>query len=52
MALYGTFYALRARRLAKLAWTTFWLNNVAVAVMFPSLGMVLTFGERSVFVLR
>jgi len=51
MALYGTFYALARDASPKLAWTTFWLNNVAVAVMFPSLGMVLTFGERSVFVL-
>ena len=51
MALYGTFYALARDASQKLAWTTFWLNNVAVAVMFPSLAMVLKFGESSSFVL-
>ena len=51
MALYGTFYALAREASQKLAWTTFWLNTVGVAIMFPSLGMVLTYGERSVFVL-
>src|SRR5215475_9149424 len=50
MALYGTFYALARDASPKLAWTTFWLNNVAISVMFPSLGMVLTFGERSNFI--
>jgi hypothetical protein len=51
MALYGTFYALARDASKKLAWTVFWLNTVAAGVMFPSLGMVLTYGEKSVFVL-
>jgi hypothetical protein len=51
MALYGTFYALAREVPKKLAWATFWLNNVAAAVMFPSLGMVLTYGEKSGFIL-
>jgi len=51
MALYGTFYALARDASQKLAWTTFWLNNVAVAIMFPSLAMVLKFGESSSFIL-
>ena len=49
MALYGTFYGLAREAPKKLAWATFWLNNVGVALMFPSLGMVLTFGMRSNF---
>jgi hypothetical protein len=51
MALYGTFYALAREASQKLAWAVFWLNNVAVAVMFPSLAMVLTQGESSPFLL-
>ena len=51
MALYGTFYGLAQNASQRLAWTTFWLNNIAVAVMFPSLAMVLRFGESSGFVL-
>lgn len=50
MALYGTFYALARGASTRLAWTTFWLNNVAISIMFPSLAMVLTYGERSAFV--
>jgi hypothetical protein len=49
MALYGTFYALAREASRKLAWTTFWLNNIAVCVMFPSLAMVLKFGDQSSF---
>lgn len=41
MALYGTFYALCPNAPPKLAWATFWLNNVAIVIMFPSLAMVL-----------
>jgi hypothetical protein len=51
MALYGTFYALAREASQKLAWAVFWLNNVAVSVMFPSLAMVLTQGESSPFLL-
>ena len=51
MALYGTFYALAREVSQKLAWTTFWLNNVAITVMFPSLAMVITYGEKSNFIL-
>ena len=51
MALYGTFYAVAREAPAKLAWTTFWLNNVAVVFMFPSLAMVISYGEASSFLL-
>jgi hypothetical protein len=51
MALYGTFYALAREAPKKLAWATFWLNNVGAALMFPSLGMVLSYGEKSGFIL-
>jgi hypothetical protein len=51
MALYGTFYALARDASQKLAWTTFWLNNAGAAIMFPSLAMVLKFGENSSFIL-
>jgi len=51
MALYGTFYALAPNAPQKLAWATFWLNNVAIIVMFPSLSMVLKNGAASSFVL-
>ena len=51
MALYGTFFALARDASKKLAWTIFWLNTVAVTIMFPSLAMVLTQGEGSPFVL-
>jgi hypothetical protein len=51
MALYGTFYALAPSAPRKLAWTTFWLNNAGIVVMFPSLVMVLKFGESSPFLL-
>jgi len=51
MALYGTFYALAREASTKLAWTTFWLNNIAVSIMFPSLAMVLKYGEQSSFTL-
>jgi hypothetical protein len=51
MALYGTFFALARDASKKLAWTVFWLNNVAVAIMFPSLAMVLTQGDSSPFIL-
>jgi len=44
MALYGTFYALARDASRKLAWTTFWLNNIGIVVLFPSLVMVLKFG--------
>ena len=50
MALYGTFYALAKDASKRLAWTTFWLNNVAISIMFPSLAMVLRYGEQSAFV--
>ena len=49
MALYGTFYALAKDASKRLAWTTFWLNNIAITVMFPSLAMVLKSGEQSPF---
>jgi hypothetical protein len=51
MALYGTFYALAREASKKLAWTVFWLNNVAVSIMFPSLSMLLIQGENSPFLL-
>ena len=51
MALYGTFYALARDASKRLAWITFWLNNVATTIMFPSLAMVLRGGEQSSFVL-
>lgn len=51
MALYGTFYALARDASSRLAWTTFWLNNVAVVVMFPSLALVLKFGEQPQYIL-
>jgi branched-subunit amino acid ABC-type transport system permease component len=35
----------RARRRKKLAWTTFWLNNIGVVIMIPSLALVLKFGQ-------
>ena len=47
MALYGTFYALAPDASRKLAWATFWLNNVGIIVLFPSLVMVLKVGESS-----
>ena len=49
MALYGTFYALAPEASKRLAWATFWLNNAGAALMFPSLAMVLSFGENSPF---
>jgi hypothetical protein len=51
MALYGTFYALARDASPKLAWTTFWLNNAGVILMFPTLVMVLKFGELPQFIL-
>jgi hypothetical protein len=51
MALYGTFYAVAKDASKRLAWLTFWLNNVAISVMFPSLAMVLRGGEQSPFVM-
>ena len=45
MALYGTFYGLARDTSPKLAWITFWLNNTGIILMFPSLAMVLKFGE-------
>ena len=51
MALYGTFYALAREASQKLAWTVFWLNNAGAAIMFPSLAMVLSFGDGSPFLL-
>lgn len=50
MALYGTFYALAKDASNRLAWITFWLNNVAITIMFPSLAVVLKQGEQSPFV--
>jgi hypothetical protein len=50
MALYGAFYALAKEASQRLAWITFCLNNVAISVMFPSLAMVLRYGEQSAFV--
>jgi hypothetical protein len=49
MALYGTFYALAPAASKRLAWTTFWLNNVGILVLFPSLVLVLKFGDGSPF---
>jgi hypothetical protein len=51
MAIYGTFYALAKDASQRLARITFWLNNVATCVMFPSLAMVIKSGEQSSFVL-
>jgi len=51
MALYGTFYALAREASKRLAWTVFWLNNAGAAMMFPSLAMVLSFGDSSPFLL-
>src|ERR1700730_18075726 len=51
MALYGTFYALAREASKKLAWVVFWLNNAGAAIMFPSLSMVLVFGDSSPFLL-
>ena len=50
MALYGTFYALARDSSRKLAWTTFWLNNAGVIILFPSLAMVLKFGEQPQYI--
>jgi hypothetical protein len=50
MALYGTFYALAKDASKRLAWITFWLNNFATVIMFPSLAFVLKQGEQSAFV--
>jgi hypothetical protein len=50
MALYGTFYALARDASRKLAWTTFWLNNAGVIILFPSLAMVLEFGEQPQYI--
>src|SRR5258705_13914807 len=47
MALYGTFYALSREATHKLAWTVFCLKNAGIAIMFPSLAMVLSFGDGS-----
>jgi hypothetical protein len=49
MALYGTFYALARDASRKLAWTTFWLNNAGIVLMFPSLALVLKFGELPIY---
>ena len=51
MALYGTFYALAKNASQRLAWLVFWLNNVAITIMFPSLAMVLKQGDKSMFIL-
>ena len=51
MALYGTFFALAREASKKLAWTVFALNNIAVAIMFPSLAMVILQGEASPFLI-
>ena len=51
MALYGTFYALAKDASELLARITFWLNNVGICIMFPSLAMVLKFGDQSSFIL-
>jgi hypothetical protein len=51
MALYGTFYALAREASQLLARITFWLNNVGICIMFPSLAMVLKFGDQSSFIL-
>ena len=51
MALYGAFYALAKEASQRLAWITFGLNNVAISIMFPSLIMVLSYGEQSSFLL-
>jgi hypothetical protein len=51
MALYGTFYALAPNAPRRLAWTVFGLNNFGAIVMFPSLAMVVKFGEASAFLL-
>ncbi len=50
MALYGTFYALARDASRRLAWTTFWLNNVGVIILFPSLAMVLKYGEQPQYI--
>jgi hypothetical protein len=50
MALYGTFYALARDASRKFAWTTFWLNNAGVIILFPSLVMVLKFGEQPQYI--
>jgi hypothetical protein len=51
MAIYGTFYALAKDASRLLARITFWLNNVGVCIMFPSLAMVIRFGDQSSFIL-
>jgi hypothetical protein len=51
MALYGTFFALCPAASRKLAWTVFWLNNIGICMLFPSLAMVLLYGDASVFLL-
>lgn len=51
MALYGTFYALAPSAPKTLAWAVFWLNNIAICVMFPSLSLLLIYGEASSAVL-
>ena len=51
MAIYGTFYAFAKDASQLLARLTFWLNNVATCLMFPSLAMALKYGEQSSFIL-
>lgn len=46
MALYGTFYALTANTMSRrLAWTNFIVSGLGVAIMIPSLALLLSNGN-------
>lgn len=44
-AIYGTFFALSPGRFQKNAWIVFILNTAGVAIMAPSLGLLLASGD-------
>jgi hypothetical protein len=45
-AIYGTFFALNAGRFRRTGWIVFGLNVIAVAVMIPSLAMLLASADE------
>ena len=47
-SLYGTFYTLADDSARRFAWVTFWLNNVGVIVLLPSLALLLISGPAYV----
>ena len=49
MSLFGTFYALTANTLSpRLAWANFVISGLGVAVMIPSLGLMLSTGNEKI----